>query len=261
VKSTKQLISLVALLALLALVVAACTGTPRFEPGAPPLEPTATPGLDRPVSSEDPTPEPGPTPDMEKVIVGEATVEDVEVLILESFPVQVHARITGYLGDGCTEVGEIRQWREENTLYVTIGTVRPADAVCIMVLLPLETSVPLEVHGLPAGAYTVDVHGVTTTFKLDVDNVLAPGSGEETAAVEAARAALAQAEQVAETEIVVREVTAVEWSNACLGAAAADEMCAEVITPGYKVVLAWDGAVYTYHTNWDGSQMRLAESR
>jgi hypothetical protein len=260
VKSTKQFIPLFALLALLALFVAACTGSPRFEPGAAPLEPTATAAPDRPVSSEDPTPEPGPTPDMEKVIVGEAMVEQVDVLILESFPVQIHALVTGYLGDGCTEVGEIRQWREGNTLYVTIGTVRPADAICTLALVGLETTVPLDVRGLPAGTYTVDVHGVTISFELNVDNVMAPDSGEATAAVEAARATLAQAEQIAENDIEVLEVTAVEWSNACLGAAVEDEMCAEVITPGYKVALEWGGLVYTYHTNWDGSQVRLAHN-
>jgi hypothetical protein len=255
----KKLSALLALLAVLALGLAACTSAPRLEPGAPPLEPTPTPGLDQPVSSDDPDaakPEPG----LEDVIVGEAIVEEVELSILESFPVQVHARITGFLGDGCTEVGQIKQWREGNVIYVTVGTVRPADAICTMALLPLETAVPLDVAGLPAGSYTVDVHGVTAAFELAVDNTATLLDGEEAAAVEAALDALAQEEQTGAAAIVVREVTPVEWSNACLGAAGEDEMCAEVITPGYIVVLEWSGAVYTYHTNWDGSQLRLAES-
>jgi microcystin-dependent protein len=260
VTQKKKLTALAAFLAVLVLVLAACTGTPRLEPGAPPLEPTATPGPDSPVSSDDPAPEIEPPAGSEKVIVGEAMVENVDVLILESFPVQVHALVTGYLGDGCTEVGQITQWQEENILYVTIGTVRPADAICTMALVGLETTVPLDVHGLPAGTYTVDVHGVTATFNLDVDNVAAPHEADAAAAVAAAQAALAAEKQAAATEIEVRQVTAVEWPNACLGAAGADEMCAEVITPGFIVVLEWKGAVYTYHTDEDGRQLRLAHS-
>ena len=38
--------------------------------------------------------------------------------------------------------------------------------------VPFEDTIPLDVYDLPAGAYTVDVNGVTNTFTLDVDNVL-----------------------------------------------------------------------------------------
>ncbi|MBO9375083.1 MAG: hypothetical protein J7459_17235, partial [Chloroflexus sp.] len=33
---------------------------------------------------------------------GVVTIERVEFVVLESYPLQVQARITGYLGDGCT---------------------------------------------------------------------------------------------------------------------------------------------------------------
>jgi inhibitor of cysteine peptidase len=44
--------------------------------------------------------------------------------------------------------------------------------MCTQALVPFEESIDLDVRGLPAGTYTVDVHGETATFTLDVDNVL-----------------------------------------------------------------------------------------
>jgi inhibitor of cysteine peptidase len=55
---------------------------------------------------------------------------------------------------------------------VTITTKRPADKMCTEALVPFEESVALEVVGLPAGTYTVEVNGVTASFTLDGDNAL-----------------------------------------------------------------------------------------
>ena len=43
-------------------------------------------------------------------------------------------------------------------------------------------------------------------------------------------------------------VERVDWPDACLGAAEADEVCATVITPGYRVILQRDGSLIEYHT-------------
>lgn len=77
-------------------------------------------------------------------------------------------------------------------------------------------------------------------------------------ALENARTTLAQELQVDAAAITVVSEEAVEWPDACLGAPAADEMCAQVVTPGYRITLAVDGNEYLYHTNEDGSEMRLA---
>ena len=124
---------------------------------------------------------PAPTPTLPTggesggdVITGEASVESIEIIMLESFPVQVSVTATGYLPDPCTEISGTEQTREGDTIYLKIVTSRPADVMCIQVLEPFEETYPLDVAGLPAGTYTVDVNGVTDTFTLDVDNVLLP---------------------------------------------------------------------------------------
>jgi inhibitor of cysteine peptidase len=121
------------------------------------------------------TPEPVATPPSgEDGIVGLAPVESIDILILESFPVQVRARAHGNLPDGCTTIDETRQELRGNTFVVTVTTVRPKDALCTEALVPYDTTIALDVVGLKAGTYTVTVNGVSGTFTLDVDNV-APG--------------------------------------------------------------------------------------
>ena len=58
--------------------------------------------------------------------------------------------------------------------------------------------------------------------------------------------------------VTVVSSEAVEWPDACLGVTAAGEMCAQVITPGYKIVLSASGNTYTVHTDETGSSYRLA---
>ena len=48
------------------------------------------------------------------------------------------------------------------------------------------------------------------------------------------------------------------WPDACLGAARPGEVCAQVVTPGYRVVLSRDGKAMEYHTDLHGGA-RAAE--
>ena len=107
-----------------------------------------------------------------------ASVDSIEILILESFPVQIHVVARGHLPDDCTEIGEIIQERRGNTFSVTITTARPAGVACAEMVVSFEEVIPLDVVGLPAGTYTVDVNGVRDSFELTVDNVAPeePGS-------------------------------------------------------------------------------------
>lgn len=74
------------------------------------------------------------------------------------------------------------------------------------------------------------------------------------------RQILAQQLQLGLDEIEIVSVEQVEWPDACLGVYTADMMCAQVITPGYRVILEVDGEQYEYHTNIDGSFVQLASA-
>jgi len=104
-------------------------------------------------------------------VINFATVEEIDIMILESFPVQVHLVASGYLPNPCTKIHQITKERDDNHFSVTITTYR-SPGVCIQIIAPFEEIIPLEVYGLPAGTYTVEVNGVQGTFELEIDNIL-----------------------------------------------------------------------------------------
>lgn len=156
----KRMLSL-ALLLITVIGMAACT-TPSAMP----------PDNDSPVSSDDPLPTQPDDQDSTEYEYGTASVDSVDVLILESFPVQINVTARGQLPDGCTEIDEAQVVVEENHFAVTLKTRRPVGLMCTEALVPYEYTFPLEVRGLLAGDYTVDVNGAEGSFTLAMDNAL-----------------------------------------------------------------------------------------
>ncbi|MDI9393942.1 MAG: protease inhibitor I42 family protein [Euryarchaeota archaeon] len=103
---------------------------------------------------------------------GMANVENIDIMILESFPVQIVVEAEGYLPDGCTEIDKISTQKEGNNFNITFTTKRPKDAMCAQAIEGFTKTIPLEVQGLSAGNYTVNVNGVNGSFELAVDNTL-----------------------------------------------------------------------------------------
>lgn len=62
-------------------------------------------------------------------------------------------------------------------------------------------------------------------------------------------------------EIVIASADPMEWPDACLGLPAEGEMCAQVVTPGFRVIAQVFGREYVYRTNSDGSVVRLESER
>jgi inhibitor of cysteine peptidase len=110
--------------------------------------------------------------DHRTVIEGPAKVNDIQIVVLESFPVQVNVVVHGEFPDSCTEIGKVTTTREGSIFIVTIITRRASDAVCAQVITPFERVIALDVVGLKKGIYTVEVNGVRDTFELQADNIL-----------------------------------------------------------------------------------------
>ncbi|MCB8942630.1 MAG: hypothetical protein H6658_02525 [Ardenticatenaceae bacterium] len=105
-----------------------------------------------------------------ETVRGQARVDSIQILMQESFPVQVNVRVRGELPDGCTVVDEVITQHTGTTFQSVVGTIRPGDAVCTTEVVGFEEVVPLDVLGLDAGTYTVTVNGISGSFTLDVDN-------------------------------------------------------------------------------------------
>lgn len=78
------------------------------------------------------------------------------------------------------------------------------------------------------------------------------------AAVARARAVLARSLGVAEDEIELVRVEAVEWPDACLGVQEEGRMCLQVITPGYRIVFEVAGQQHRVHTDRTGDAVAIA---
>jgi hypothetical protein len=77
-------------------------------------------------------------------------------------------------------------------------------------------------------------------------------------AVAAARQALAESLEIDVEEVTVLSFEPYQWPDGCLGLGRPDEMCLQVITPGYLVMLRVEDQIYEAHTNESGSAVRFA---
>jgi hypothetical protein len=84
----------------------------------------------------------------------------------------------------------------------------------------------------------------------------APPLSTRSAAAQAAIQDLARTASVPESEITVVSESEATWPDACLGCAGEREMCAQVVTPGSRVVLLARGVTYEYHTGRAGAVRR-----
>ncbi|OGO51123.1 MAG: hypothetical protein A2148_07160 [Chloroflexi bacterium RBG_16_68_14] len=83
--------------------------------------------------------------------------------------------------------------------------------------------------------------------------------GEVRAPEVAAKEDMARRLQTSVDEIEVVSVEPKEWPDACLGLGEENEVCAQVITPGFEVVLKVGESQFFYRTNQDGTHVRFAD--
>jgi hypothetical protein len=74
-------------------------------------------------------------------------------------------------------------------------------------------------------------------------------------AVRVAKKELAEKLDADVESIIVLEAIETEWSDSCLGISKEGQMCAQVITPGYNILMVSQGKEYRYHTNETGENI------
>ena len=99
------------------------------------------------------------------------SVETVEVLIMESFPLQVSLSVSGFLSVPCVALlsPAVSYTDNQFTVVLAESTLGPAET-CLAVTEPFQSTIALDVANLSAGTYTVSVNGIETEFILEMDN-------------------------------------------------------------------------------------------
>lgn len=124
---------------------------------------------DFPVSSG--TPDAVSTPEDFSSYQEQATIENIQINLMESFPLQVSVLVSGNLPDGCTSiVGTKTVKLNGNTFEIHVFTERMIDALCTQALVPFEEVVTLDVYGLDAGTYLVKVYDLEESFTFEMNN-------------------------------------------------------------------------------------------
>jgi hypothetical protein len=121
-----------------------------------------TPSLDDPVSSDDPiTPQVSdylPVPEDANLIREVVYLDSVDLLTMESFPLQFSLVFKGNLPTPCHHLRiAANQPDNENKIVLDVYSVLEPNTSCIEVLEPFEVNFPLGDY--PQGQYTVWVNG------------------------------------------------------------------------------------------------------
>ena len=75
-------------------------------------------------------------------------------------------------------------------------------------------------------------------------------------AFEVVRATLAANLGIDPLSITQVEVVSIDWPDTCLGLPALGEMCAQVVTPGYRVRVQMGEVIYEFHTDQAAKNLR-----
>ena len=88
-----------------------------------------------------------------------------------------------------------------------------------------------------------------------------PPGGEATEIPAEVRQAIAERLNIELADLQIEQIELVDWPDSCLGLAGPEEMCAEVITPGFRLAVHSNGERFMVHTDLTGAQIRLAGDR
>ncbi len=99
---------------------------------------------------------------------GDIPVDAVSIGVGVGSPIPVHAVVSANLPSYCSQLGEVRLHRDGNNFFVQLLSYRLTETECNPDTLPVRLEVPLNIIGLEAGTYTVNVNGATTSFDLPI---------------------------------------------------------------------------------------------
>lgn len=121
---------------------------------------THTSAMTTPAATEDPAATAVPTlpaSDDENMTRSQVFIDSTEVLILESYPIQVNLSLTGSLPTPCHQLrSAITPPDEENRIFIDVYSVVDPDIVCIQVIEPFTHTISL--GSFPSGHYKIYVN-------------------------------------------------------------------------------------------------------
>ncbi|MBD2460149.1 hypothetical protein H6G89_03740 [Oscillatoria sp. FACHB-1407] len=133
-----------------------------------------------------------------------------------------------------------------------MSTVKVLKLGCLVVVLMLAIACsPSTVSITPVSPSPTTVMSPSTTGSA---------SSEPSATwIQQAQTTLAEQLGLSPDQIQLQTSTPMEWGDACLGLPRPDEVCAQVITPGYQATFSTPQGNYVIHSDRTGRSIRIAE--
>ena len=130
---------------LISLILAGCAGQNGDSKSIPP-DGNGTPSPLEPIPGE------------EKMIRGKAFIQESELLVLESYPLQIVLGLKGNLPTPCHYLrAEVSEPDDQNRIFVEVYSLIEPDVICVQVLQDFDSRIDLGSY--PDGSYTVWVNG------------------------------------------------------------------------------------------------------
>lgn len=148
------------LFTLMAAFLAACTGIQPADDNDTPVSSTDSPMEEptRPASGGPLNNSYLPQTEDSKFTRGQVFIDSTDLLIMESYPVQIALALKGSLPTPCNQLRVVANPPDEqNRIQVEVYSVSDPEQMCIQVLEPFEANIGL--GSFPSGHYTVLVNG------------------------------------------------------------------------------------------------------
>lgn len=132
-----------------------------------------------------------------------------------------------------------------------LGCTQPAPSPQVAATpSPISSPAPATPAASPGQSFTPAPVPTSTPPTAGAPTAVVPPGA--TAALAAVRQDLAQRHKLAEAQIIVVRAQAVDWPDSSLGCPQPGMVYLQVVTPGYRLVLAAGGVSTEYHTDAGG---------
>lgn len=241
---------------------APATVTPPPAPSQPAETPSATPGqpVAEPTATENDTPIPFPadtavlTWHREGGIAG--FCDDLTVYAGGAYTVVNCVALPGSQRNGQLDADQLKQltrWVNKFESYQTPDdTQLPVHPDAMLIKLTFKGVGSLQ----PGDLDLADLNAFASAL---VTPPASSGDGSEPQAVSKAREFVAGELGIAVESVSVISFESVEWPDRCLGVIIKGQMCAQGVTPGYRIILEAQGQTYEVHTDETGESLRQVQ--
>lgn len=139
--------------------------------------------------------------------------------------------------------GVWKQWIRAIALLLLVSLLTGCSATASSVPKPSSVNSQTTQDSSPLTSPSPSSFGTSTPLPVEVAARIKTTLAEKTGLLPA--------------QMTLSNVTPQIWKDACLGAADPNEVCAEVMTPGYAVTVSTPQGKYHLHTDQFGSRVRV----